>query len=160
MSGFWFQTNYKLHFNQTLCHIVHGIWENPGWRKADTGHRAHSLHHGTEQNDWAHISPTLCSGNGSTITGQSATGSTPAFWSYFLSSSQCFSLGLLLWKAEAMRNSAESKYHHISSIPGTLYGILSVFYLAGRNVEGESSSFTKHSYWMSTDRNYMEADIL
>lgn len=75
-----------------------------------------------------------------------------------LSSPQYFSLWLLLWKVEAMRNSEESKY--IPSIPGTLYGILSVFYLAGRNVEGKRSSFTKQSFWMATDRNCMEADFL
>lgn len=43
---------------------------------------------------------------------------------------------------------------------GTLYGIFSVLCLAGRNVEGKRFSFTKQSYWMTTDRNYMEADFL
>lgn len=154
------QINDKLHSNQTLCHIVHGIWEDPGWGKAHTKYTAHNVHHGTEQNDQAHISSILCSGNGSAIIRQSATDSTPAFRSYLLSSPLYFSLGLLLWKVEATRNSAESKYCHISSIPGTLYGILSVLHLAPRNVEGKRSSFTKESYWMTTDRNYMEADFL
>lgn len=40
-----------------------------------------------------------------------ATDSTPAFRSYLLSSPLFLSSGLLLWKAEATRNSGESKYH-------------------------------------------------
>ena len=108
---------------------------------------------GTERNAEAHIPSIPCLGSASTIIRQSATDPAHAFRRWFLSSTTYFSLVLLSWKVEATKNSAESKCCHISSIPGIFYGIMSVLHLSWRNIEGQRSSFTKQSYWMTTDRN-------